>query len=253
VNRSLLVPVVVLGAVATFVMSGWGAVAVAASAGERIGDVSVRNGTDPQRALDAGGSLTPFVTDLPKGAACPGDSANDDYRVQTFIVPASDDPGSLSYESVKPAGDGRWAINNVFGTRLVHLATEMNSNAGTPGLIPELPQMNLSRISPGSLADGRYHLGVACTLGDATVRYWDTDLEITTDPVDQPGQIRWAVVGSMAPAAGSGFDWTRVALVLLGLALTTVVAIGISIRRHASRVDGSGPRDPSPELVKEKS
>src|SRR5687768_17333907 len=47
--------------------------------------------------LDEGGSATPFTLQLPVGAACTGDSASSDYRVQSYMVPSAVDPNTLTF------------------------------------------------------------------------------------------------------------------------------------------------------------
>src|SRR5262245_29250980 len=46
------------------------------------GAVSVVAADDPSRVLTEGGSADAFTLRLPEDAVCPGDSANDDWRVQ---------------------------------------------------------------------------------------------------------------------------------------------------------------------------
>ena len=58
---------------------------------------------DPSDAvLEGGGSATPFGLRLPEGAACQGDSADDSYRVEAFLVPEGTDPGSVVYGELAP-------------------------------------------------------------------------------------------------------------------------------------------------------
>src|SRR5262245_64190200 len=56
--------------------------------------------------LDEGGSATAFSLLLPTGAACTGDSSNSDYRVQSYFVPASVSPSSLTFDFSGPIPNG---------------------------------------------------------------------------------------------------------------------------------------------------
>ena len=60
----------------------------------------VVGGSDDE-TVARGGSATEFSLALPDGAACPGDSATGNWRVQSFLVPAADDPGTFTYESTE--------------------------------------------------------------------------------------------------------------------------------------------------------
>ena len=53
---------------------------------------------------ESGGSATQFSVDLPKDSMCPGDSENDNWRLQTFIIPGDVDPGTLTYSVIGPTG-----------------------------------------------------------------------------------------------------------------------------------------------------
>lgn len=203
---------------------------VAAAQGQRAGDVVVIDGRNGSEMLTSGGGATPFSLRLPEAAACPGDSANDNYRVQTFIVPAADDPAALTYESQKPAGDGRWALYDVNTTPYAQVLTEVATAPGQPGRITPLSQLSFAVFPPGTFPDGRYRIGVACTQWSGTVQYWDTEIDIvadpSADPAEDPAQLRWAVVGAPAPSGVAGSS------LLVGM---TVVGILVAIAVFALR------------------
>jgi hypothetical protein len=212
----------------------------AEAAGDRAGDaVVIAPGGGP---LDHGGSRTAFRLELPSGAACPGDSANDDYRIQSFLVPDDVDPADLTYESTKPAGEGNWALYEVTSNPFVQILTNVAVNPGDPGVIDAIPPLDFAVFPPGTLADGRHHVGIACTLFNETTTYWDTDVELTNSADDEPAQLTWVALD--APA-GAGSSSSKLPL-WLGLGAVAVLAVGggvvLARRRSATApATGSGP------------
>lgn len=175
------------------------------AAERRAGSVTVMKADDPGTTKQSGAVEDRFLLKPPARAACPGDSLNDDYRIQSFIVPATDDPGALEYESLKPVGDGRWALYNQWGSRWVQKMTSPNSGAGSPGLIDESPVLTLAYFKPGQLPAGTYRVGLACTYENATARYWDARIEFT--PGDAGGPGSWTVLDQSPYSAPSGANW----------------------------------------------
>jgi hypothetical protein len=233
--------------VATVGLTGTTSLAgVAAAQGQRAGDVVVIDGTNGSELLTSGGGATPFSLRLPEAAACPGDSANDNYRVQTFIVPVADDPATLTYESQKPAGDGRWALYDVNTSPYAQVLTEVASAPGQPGRITPLSQLSFAVFPTGTFPDGRYRIGVACTQWSETVRYWDTEIDIVADPgadpADDPAQLRWAVVGAPAPSGVAGLP------LLVGVTVVAVLGavVVLALRRRMTPASPSSPSTPSP-------
>lgn len=172
---------------------------------QRAGSVTVMKADDPGTTKQSGTFDDRFLLKPPARAACPGDSLNDDYRIQSFIVPASDDPGELQYESIKPSGEGRWALYNQWGSRWVQKMTSPNSGKGSPGLIDESPVLTLAYFKPGQLPAGTYRIGLACTYENETTRYWDARIEFT--PGDSSGTGSWTVLDQSPYAAPSGTSW----------------------------------------------
>ena len=183
------------------------------AADRRAGSVVVTRVDDPGTTMESGRAEDRFRLKVPVRSSCPGDSLNDDYRVQSFIVPDTDDPGSLEYEALKPAGDGRWALHNTFGTRWVQQGTTNNSAPGSPGLIDESPVLTLDYFQSGQLPPGTYRVGLACTLGTSTTRYWDARLELSDDAAMSGAQ--WTVLDQVPYAAPSGTSWTLPAFVAI--------------------------------------
>lgn len=174
---------------------------------QRAGSVTIMRVDDPGTSMQSGTAEDRFVVKVPVRAACPGDSLNDDYRVQSFLVPATDDPGTLEYEAVKPAGDGRWALWNTYGSRWVQKATSPNAGPGSPGLIDESPALTMSFFKPGQIPPGSYRIGIACTLGTSTKRYWDAVIDVTSDESVGGPQVRWTVVGQIPVSSGAAPHW----------------------------------------------
>jgi hypothetical protein len=208
--------------VALAVMATVGALP-AGAAGERAGAAVV--------VRDAGS----ISLELPSGASCPGDSANDGYRVQSFVVPAKDDPGALSYYSVMPVGEGRYALYDIYTNPFIQAQTAKQTRPGGPGPIIDIPAFNFAVFPAGKLPPGRYHIGIACSLHNDTVRYWDVDLQLTAAPSDRPAQVQWRVVGTHPSSGTNWLPW------LLGAA--AVVAAGFAVWSwRSSRSPKSEPR-----------
>ena len=52
--------------------------------------------------ISSGDASTRFFVRLPEGAACPGDSVNDQWRVNTFLIPVAQDPLDVLFGSSGP-------------------------------------------------------------------------------------------------------------------------------------------------------
>ncbi len=204
------------------------------------GTVQLVDANNPSNVLTEGDSLSVFNLRLPDGATCPGDSANDNWRVQSFILPASDDPGATTYDVVRPVGGGpRHAVYGIDTRPYVHALTEQNPGPGLPGRILATPPLTFAVFPAGTLPDGNYRVGLACTFFRETAVYWDTELTVTADPSVQPGELRWSVVGANAAAPtsnSSGGSGSWMLLVVGGVA----ILIGLLVlRRRNSRTTNS--------------
>ncbi len=164
------------------------------------GSVRVVDVDDPTREFAAGASATVFTLALPEGATCPGDSANDQWRVNSFIIPADRDPGDLEYLVGDPEGEGNWSLYGVDTNPMIFEFTIPNVAAGLPGIIPEIRPMSFGVFPPGTLPAGRYRMGIACAYFADTGTYWDTEIVIATDADDEPGQITWSIPEASADA-----------------------------------------------------
>jgi hypothetical protein len=185
---------------------------------------------DTRQPLTSGDSNTVFTLGLPVGASCPGDSANDDWRVQSFLIPATDDPGALRYGIIRADGEGRFAIYTVQTQPFVHALTGQNVAPGLPGQIATIPPLSFGVFPAGTLEMGNYRLGIACTLYRETARYWDTEIVLAAAPEVQPGEFTWEVVGA-SPATPGSDDADSSVLVLLAVVATAVAIAAVVIVR----------------------
>lgn len=189
-------------------------------------------------ALEEGASATPFTLDLPEGAACQGDSRDEDYRVNSYMVPGTVDPLDIEFNGLGPQpqalGDHatfRHPLYDVDTAFFVSVQTADAENIGDPGTILDIPAFDLDVFFPGEVPAGRYRLGIACTLRNAVTRAWDAQIDVTTDPADAPAQIHWRTVG-FEPDEGSGSSVPVIAGVLLAIG-AVAIAITRSRRRPA--------------------
>jgi MYXO-CTERM domain-containing protein len=209
-------------------------VALAQSVDEPLdaGAVVVVRTDDRRAALVEGASATEFGLRLPEGASCPGDSANDQWRVESFLAPAADDPGTFTYASNGPEGEDRSPLYEVSTRRFAAELLPQNAEPGQPAEIQDLPDFSFAVFPPGYLPAGRYRLGIACTYFGETAKYWDSELVITADADDQPGQLVWRAVvedgaGELPADDGSSAGW----VVAAGIAVVGLAAIAALRRR----------------------
>jgi hypothetical protein len=200
------------------------------------GAVVVVDPSDPTKALSHGGSATKFTLRVPASATCPGDSAHDQWRVQSFLVPVNDDPAKLVYGLVTPDGDGRWSLVDGETHPFINALTLANSVAGEPGQIPNMPTFSFVLFPPGTLPDGRYRVGIACTYFAKTAKYWETELVIASSPNDRPGQLVWSTADVPLPSTtvhGSGSSIAQWAAV--GAGVCAVAALTLAFRQRNAR------------------
>jgi hypothetical protein len=205
----------------------------------RAGDAAVVAAGDHGATLDHGGSTTTFTIALPSGADCPGDSEHEQWRVQSFLVPIGDDPGTLRYGIVGPQGTNQYALYDVDTHPFVDVLTPPNAVSGRHGAIPAIPAIDFAVFPPGLLPPGRYRVGIACTLFRVTATYWDTEIVIAADVADHPAQLTWrsaaATTGS-GNSTGAGSRLTSIPVLLVAvLAAAGATAGTIAVRRRSRR------------------
>ena len=158
------------------------------------GNAVVVDPVNVNRQLTDGDSTSAFTFRLPEGASCPGDSANDDWRVQSFLVPAQTDIGSLRYEGTRPDGEEYRSLRYLDGDIYIMEFTNPNPGPGNPGEIIALPPLTFAWFPTCSLKMGAYTMGIACTNPSWEVeRYWDVTVELSSAPEVEPGGLRWRV------------------------------------------------------------
>jgi hypothetical protein len=141
----------------------------------------------------SGSSADEFTVSFASGApiACPGDSATDGYRVQSFVVPVGTNLDGLTFNSVGPVGGGLPLIDTA-GTTFVNGLTDI-----TTGSVSQLPgAYTFQYNAPGEFAAGDWIVGIACTQGigaGMTKSLWTTNITIATDASAGPAQITWMV------------------------------------------------------------
>lgn len=236
--------------------TGLGAAPVSSDAG----DVAVVAPTNVSDEIESGQGDTPFALRLPADASCPGDSANDDWRVDSFLVPASVDPATLQFNGAGPIGAGQLPLYQLSTFPFAATFTEPNEVPGDPGKIPPSPVLTFSVWAPDAveiIGEGTYAIGIACTFWGRVGPYWDTLIDIEADPTDQVARMRWRPEASRAAAPvdaastersptdersstdeGSS-SWLLAALVAVVVAVVAGVLVVQHRRRSTSLVKGT--------------
>ena len=183
--------------------------------------------------LTGGGSATPFSVRLPAGAACTGDSANDGYRVQSYMVPSSVSPATLTFDFVGPVPQGvggslRQPLYTSDGNPYLNAQTANATQPGGPGPVINIPAFSLGVYEPGNVPAGTYNLGIACTRGNASPTqldtYWNAQLVVSTSAADEPAGFTWTAQQTATTSTTSSSTTTTTTS--SGLSTTTTSATG---------------------------
>ncbi|MBU6316659.1 MAG: hypothetical protein KGR47_09150 [Acidobacteria bacterium] len=196
-----------------------GSVDTSAIRAERVGTAALVDADRRGVQLSKGGSTTEFSLALPDDASCPGDSRNDNWRVQTFIVPTDVDPGSVEYGPNGPTGKHQWALYDTVTSPVIEGLLVPNDQPGSPGGVDAFPPMSFEVFPVGEIPPGKYRVGAACTWFGATGSYWDVEMVFSSDPVDRPSQLAWRVPGvseatEVASSAVSTPPWSAIFVVI---------------------------------------
>ena len=128
-----------------------------------------------------GTNLSSFSFAPPSGAVCPGDSATGQYRWRTFMVAASVDPATLTYNLSGPISQGGAYSSPLYTSG--GSALNATTTAVTTGLLTPLPASLSFANTTMPVANGAYNIGYACTLVTAgvtnTERFWVTPITIS--------------------------------------------------------------------------
>ena len=152
-----------------------------------IGVISANSSALPPGSASAGFATVSPLTGVanteitfspPAGAACQGDSATGGYRWQTFVASASVDPGTLAYAG----GAGPNAVAGAVVQPMVSTTStpivDQTTSVGTALLTP-IPAFDFAAFPVGFFPAGTYNVGFACTLANATTRFWTAPIRIT--------------------------------------------------------------------------
>ncbi len=228
--------VMLIAATSTVLLSSGPVLGQASSGGDDAGAAIVVDAVNTDRELSEFDSTTAFRLRLPDGASCAGDSANDDYRVQTFLVPADTDLSSMKYRSRSPDGSDLYrALRYVDGESAIQLPTNQNAQAGQPGLVTEPAQpYTFAFYIENSLPPGTWKLGVACTPADWVVdRFWDAEVLLESAPEVEPGGLRVRVLQDEASiAAAQPSDDLPMVPILAGSAFVIAMVV-IALQRFS--------------------
>lgn len=188
-----------------------------------------QGGSNPLVPITSGGSSTAFYLAPPSGAACPGDSATGGYRVQSYMVPSTVDPTTLTFglTGPSPTGEGadfRQPLWTSLGSTWVNKTT-----AVTTGLLLNLPTISFAWATSGltTLPAGTYNLGFACTknAGAQLDKYWNVQLTVAASAGDPLG-FAWSVPAVTTPTSTTSTTTTTTAAstttTVLGATSTTV-------------------------------
>jgi hypothetical protein len=222
---------------------------VAAQSGE-MGVATIRSRSG--EPIDGGGSATEFTIDLPDGAECPGDSFNDDYRVGSYMLPATVDPFEVEWsgEGPHPYGLGDYEsfrqplyddLTSGYSSKLL----AENDGPGQPGQILDFPAFTMDVFEPGMIPPGRYRIGIVCNYFAEVTTVWNAEIELVTDAQDAPAQIRWTVVESQPSARPDSGPSTASIVIVAGVGALLLGGLATFIRRKQA---ATGRRHRTEEL-----
>lgn len=208
-----------------------------------IGDV-VLTGLDG-KLLTSGDGSTQFFVRLPKDSTCPGDSANDQWRVDSFLLPANEDPMDMVYTATGPEPPwtaGRYPLFATSdGLPISAQFLQRNSVVGKPGQILSIPVSSFAMVAENQFPGGEYTLGLICTYFNQPALYWDAGITISAAAADgDPTKLVWTLHPpeggdhSIAVAGVKGDD-TNWLLITTSAATALLLVIGVIRLRRSNR------------------
>ena len=209
--------------------------------------VTAGNGTAASRhVLTTGSDDTAFSLALPEGAACTGDSAHDEYRVQSFMVRDGVDPATLTFGELGPEPT---ALGSAFRQALylqntdayVNAPTNVAAKPGGPGVVINIPVFTLRGFSAAELPPAKYVVGVACTKGgpsdEQLDRYWATTLDLTATAAPGGGAKRtWTAPVELSPKSATGHRAAETRGVFVASSAATAAAARPTAAHHEAPI-----------------
>ena len=188
----------------------------------------------------SGATATTFTLQLAAGAnACPGDSASGGFRWNSYMVPASVDPATLTYGASGPIAPAGVAFTQP-------LFSSGNAALINRNLAPDtavvfgvgVVSFNAYQFLPSGVPNGAYRIGIACTLNGQTERFWQTQVVFAGTPT----VYTWTVEGGSTATtttteAGATTTTVAGATTTVAGATTTTVA-GVTTTTVASASGG---------------
>jgi hypothetical protein len=189
--------------------------------------------------LHGGGSATPYGVVLPAGASCPGDTAHDQYRVYSYLIPTGVALTSVSFKGFLPRSYyGFIAYGAYFGA--------VNTAEGTGQIVGIPDSFVFIRLTPSELfssdttSSATWEGGIACVNRDGVATdAWNTQFRFTRDSKD-PGGFRWTVENPASVSAAGGTPWLWIGGGLVALSVLSAVVLLILLRRDPSETDTRG-------------
>lgn len=211
----------------------WSLISAGAASASTLGGTATI--TDPSlNPLSSGGSTTNFSVSLPANAACSGDTQNDGYHVESYLVPQGTTVTSITFSNHPSTGYG-FADNTgkYYGSQ---------NTAPTTGQIVGIPT-NFewgSWVSADGVplatflyngTSGIWEAGIACANSSGTLTdYWNTEVTFTASQSD-PNGFTWAAVPGVP-----GSTPEESLAVVLPVGAVAVLGGGLAYsRRRASR------------------
>lgn len=204
------------------------------------------------QVLEGGRGDTPFSVALAGPDECPGDSARDQYRIDSYMVPVDLDPAEIPFTGTGPMppafrayDDFRMPLykldSNPYAAELTAQATEPKG----PGAIPPLgafsfsfyvPTPGMDADYPGGLPSGEYRIGLACTYAGRITNLWETTIEVVARPDEESVAVSWKVTGSQPADLETPSEQSALRPAYLLVAFSIAMAVvAVLLRRSARR------------------
>jgi hypothetical protein len=147
-----------------------------------------------------GNASTEFLIRTPSTAACAGDSANGGWRIQSYMVNATKDPGTLTFDSSGPLPNvtGATYVQPMFsgGNPYVNGNTAVNT-----GALVGVPTFDFTIWSgttgPTFMPPGTYNVGLGCW--NLTTQTWDRYWNVQITVASNASGITWQAAAGGTP------------------------------------------------------